>query len=266
MSLADWSEYFVLNAFAAVAISLDAALMILLRFRSLRSRRNALLWAGAVAATHVTFPMLGFVGGWYLVSRYRMETAVYGVGVVALIVLLRHLLAEATESGHEEHRALDIRIGSWAGFWVPVLVVSLDALLSGPGKVVMLDRYSDTLAMVSFLIVGLLVGAFTLTAGLIAWEIQRLGVGHYPSPGRLLTTARVGVFAELALFSFFLAWTFGKLLVVGWGASPGLASWGLALPAGLSLALALFWWNRRNIESAQRGIVAASLDPPVGLA
>lgn len=259
MTSAQWLEYGILNSTAAAAIALDACLMIMLRFRSLRTPRAVLLWAGAVGVTHVAFPMIGFAGGWWLIRQFHLDVWVYGVGVVLLVVLIRHVVTEAGDAEHGEAHSLDIRLGSLHGFWAPVLVVSLDALLSGPGKVVMVERYSERLAIASFVVVGVLVALFTAIAGWIAWQLRRRF--SYASSGleeRLVGAGVIGIFLELSLFSFFLVWTLGKALQVSSVAPAWCASWTAALPIAIVVALALFVPRRNRFVATQRAVVMSA--------
>ena len=151
MSFVDWCEYALVNLSAAAAIAIDACILVLLKFRGLSTRAVALQWAGAVGLTHVLFPMVGFVGGWFVIQRYRLAISVYSLGAILLGVLICLVLREAVDP-HPDVENGSTRSGAAftkaLAFWIPVLNVSLDALLSGPGKTVLLERYPPEVAAV----------------------------------------------------------------------------------------------------------------------
>lgn len=215
VSLVDWSEYLLVNTAAASAIALDACILILLRFRDLSTRRVVLQWSGAIGLTHATFPMLGFIGGWFLIEQFNLAAGVYSLGAILLGLLICFILRESTKpnSGAEgvepSNRAGAVGV---LVFWIPVIYVSLDALLSGPGKTVLLERYPKELAWVSFVLVGLLVALFTLIAGGISRTIHISWIaGRFTSPARLAHVITAGILGELSLFSFFLVWCLVKV-------------------------------------------------------
>lgn len=214
MSLGEWLEYALVNFSAAAAIAIDACILVLLKFRGLSTRAVALQWAGAVGLTHVMFPMVGFIGGWYVIQHYRLAVGVYSLGATLLGILLCLVLREAIDP-HPD--VANVSTGSAAActkilaFWIPVINVSLDALLSGPGKTVLLERYPTALAWLSFLIVGLLVALFTLIAGGVSLRIHNRWIaGRLASPAGLAQGIIIGVIGEIALFSFFLVWCIAK--------------------------------------------------------
>ncbi|MEE8386910.1 MAG: hypothetical protein V3S01_13430, partial [Dehalococcoidia bacterium] len=97
MSGASWLEYGWLNFSGALAIGVDAQILILLRFRTLSTRAAALRWAAAVGLTHLLFPLVGFLGGWVLLERYRMAVLVFPMGSVLIAILIGWILREATQ-------------------------------------------------------------------------------------------------------------------------------------------------------------------------
>lgn len=208
MSGARWLEYGWLNLCGALAIAVDAQILVLLRFRTLSTRAAAFRWAAAVGLTHLLFPLVGFLGGWVLLERYRMAVLVFPMGSVLIAILIGWILREATQPQKPgDHLGADSTGGAVA-FWASVLLVSYDALLSGPGKTTFLDRFPSTLAVLSFVVVGLLVAAFTLCAAWVArWLHGRLISGSPMSPsqlGRIVTSAIV---LEIIVFSFFMIWS-----------------------------------------------------------
>lgn len=216
MTLVDWFEYILVNLSAAAAIAIDACILVLLKFRDLTTYSAAFQWAGAVGLTHVLFPMVGFMGGWLVIERYHLAAVIYPVGA-SLIGLLIYLVLRESIDSHPEVEGLSTtaaaKMGRITAFWISVMYVSLDALLSGPGKTVFLDRYPKSLAWLSFLIVGLLVALFTLIAGGVSCAVHtRWKTGRLESPASLAQGVTVGIIGEIVLFSFFLVWGVVKTL------------------------------------------------------
>jgi hypothetical protein len=217
MSFFDWLEYALVNFSAAVAIAIDACILVLLKFRDFSTMVVALQWASAVGLTHMLFPMIGFVGGWLVIEHYyHLAAGVYTLGASLLGVLIYLVVRESVGLHHEVGRVLTHnRTGSTntLTFWISVIYVSLDALLSGPGKTVLLERYPKELARLSFLIVGLLVALFTFIAGGVSRSIHnRFIEGRIASPDSLAQGITVGVIGEIILFSFFLVWSLAKTI------------------------------------------------------
>jgi len=214
MPLSDWVDFAFLNVSAAAAIALDACILIIIRFRDMRDNLQTLRWAVAVGLTHALFPMIGFVGGWYLITEFSLAAPIYFVGALLLGLLIVSVIKEAVQESADEGpggQSMATKYGPILAFWVPVLYVSIDALLSGPGKTVLLDRYPDTFAWLSFLAVGVLVGLFTLFAGAVSRYIHRRWISNnLDSPAAVALGMTIGTVCEITLFSFFLTWCLAK--------------------------------------------------------
>ncbi len=228
MSGAHWLEYGWLNLTGALAIAVDAQIVVLLRFRTLSTRSAAWRWAAAVGLTHLLFPLVGFLGGWVLLERYRMAVLVFPLGFVLIAILIGWIVREATQPQKPG--------GNLGGvsFWASVLLVSSDALLSGPGKTVFLDRFPQTLVVLSFVIVGLLVTIFTLGAAWVArWLRDRLVSGRPMSPFRLGGIVTSAIVLEIVVFSFFMIWSAAQTFQY----LPG--RWRLQVPLSSTLLMAV---------------------------
>lgn len=205
-------------------------------------RSKALTWLGSSKWKVAGGSLFVAAGGWI----YNQATAVYLLGTLLLVALLCEIIGEAKQSNDE----------SDGKFWLLVMSVSYDALLSGPGKTVISQRYPDSLAWVSFVIVGLLVGVFTILSVAIRRRIEATQVRPH-DPKRIRDRLILGIALELMLFSFFLCWSAGKAaehagLVPTWG------PWH-ALPMGLAIALALLGVHWGAIERAQRAQAGGGL-------
>jgi len=247
MPFSDWVDFAFLNFFAATAISLDACILIIIRFRDLRDNLQALKWAAAVGLTHALFPMIGFMGGWYLITEHGLAAPIYFIGAVALGWLIMSVTKEALQQLPDvdsETQAAPMRYGPIMAFWIPVLYVSIDAFLSGPGKTVLLDRYPSAFAWLSFLVVGLVVTLFTVLAGAVSRSIHEKWVSNtLRSPKGIALGMTFGTVCEITLFSFFLIWCLAKFTEELPGAELSEISFlyviGVAALIGLAITLGL---------------------------
>jgi putative Mn2+ efflux pump MntP len=260
MSYAKWIEYGLLNLSAAAAIAIDACVLVILKFRDFKDTRVTLKWASAVGLTHVTFPMVGFIGGWVVIQRYHLATVVYSIGAILLCVLICFVLRESIDPGEPNDLLPDTsKVASAAAFWLPVFYVSIDALLAGPGKVVLLDRYPDRLAWLSFFIIGFLVAVFTFFAGAVSrvlhkrWIADKVG-----SPAKLATALTVGIIGEIVLFSFFMAWSFAEAVesIPGTNVDPPLS---YVAVAAIVVAGSISLYFLKRIRAAQLRKVEAAI-------
>ena len=121
MSGARWLEYGWLNLSGALAIAVDAQIVVLLRFRTLSTRAAALQWAAAVGLTHLLFPLVGFLGGWVLLERYRMAVLVFPMGSVLIAILIGWILREATQPQKPGDHLGGDSTGGAVAFWASVL-------------------------------------------------------------------------------------------------------------------------------------------------
>lgn len=216
MTFAHWVEYALINITAGGTIALDACILVILKFRSFSSRKVAFHWAGAVGLTHIFFPMIGFVGGWILIQKFNVAGYVYGMGAILLSFLICSVVHESTRMVSLIDNLTPLNSENYShffSFWVPVMYVSIDALLAGPGKTVFLERYPRELAILSFFLVGIAVAIFTLIAGEISCRIHRQWIkGNLSTPSKLAEILVMGVIGEIVMFSFFFVWSLFKSL------------------------------------------------------
>jgi len=263
MPFSDWVDFAFLNVSEATAIALDACILIIIRFRDLRDNFQALKWAAAVGLTHALFPMVGFMGGWYLITEHGLAAPIYFVGAVALGFLIINVAKEALQGLPEEDsesKAAPMRYGPVLAFWIPVLYVSIDAFLSGPGKTVLLDRYPSAYAWLSFLVVGLLVALFTVLAGAVSRSLHEKWISNnLRSPKGIVLGMTFGTVCEITLFSFFLIWCLTKFA----DELPGETLSGISFlyvivaAAFVGLAITLIWSNKMisvNMFKSEAGI------------
>lgn len=198
-------DYCILNLGIGLGIAADAMLATVARARSLNTMGDALRWGGAIGLTHWLFPMVGFLGAWYLVDHGLAASLVYGTGGAILgyyvIVILRarsSAAAEASESTQGD-----------GSFWLAVWAVSIDALVTGPGKSVATAHWSTREVLWSFPFVGGVVFVMVLAAALPALRLNQM-----IRRGRMLSASQVGVFfvaatwIEISVFIWFCVLSF----------------------------------------------------------
>lgn len=189
--------YAAINIGIGVGIAADAVLATIARARSLSTPRQALQWAGAIGLTHWLFPMIGFLGGWYLASHGVARALVYGAGGAVLFVYVFHVLRERSvvESHDEEPRV---------SFWLAVWGVSVDALITGPGKAAATAHWSTTEVFLSFPFVGVVVFVIVLASTAPAMMLHRRIVSdRVPSWQGLARFLAVSTWVEVLVFTWF---------------------------------------------------------------
>ena len=194
-------EFLVINLVLAVGISIDAVMATLAGFAHFASRRASLRWSVAVGGAHWLFPLVGFVGGYYIADGRISRILVYALGGLVLAVFTGMVLRDATRT-QAGASSLQKR------FPIAVIAVSLDALVTGPGKTAVTAHWSAAQVWLSFFVVGLLVFVFVLAATIPARYLhdRSLRAGK-ASQGDIRRGARAfssGIFLEVTVFSYFV--------------------------------------------------------------
>lgn len=259
---------------AGLTIALDAAALLLSKFRTMTSIWKALGWALAVGFTHVAFPLVGFGMGYYVLEHYPLAAPiVYGVAAILLFLLRRLILRESVEGHVGDARPSvppDVAAAAREGAGPPrtlafsallavavrpvveLLGVSYDALLSGPGKTPLIEIFGSDLAIASFYVIGAWVFLFTLAAGIASWRLHRNFIRGEGETNRLAITMTLAVRASLVLFSCFFWLCLTDLASWGLGQA-GLPQihWGLGVALGVLDGERIFRKNRSAIVRAQ---------------
>src|SRR4051794_5113993 len=123
------SVYVLINIGIGAGIAADAMLATITRARVLSGAKAAIKWAGAIGLTHWLFPMVGFLGGWYLATHGVARALVYGIGGGVLLFYVFRVLRDRTNLAVGDAAASET-----LSFWLAVWGVSIDALVTGPGK------------------------------------------------------------------------------------------------------------------------------------
>lgn len=195
------SYFLAINVGIGTGIAADAMLATIARARSFHSSKEAFRWAGAIGLTHWLFPMVGFLGGWFLANHGVARVLVYGGGGIILLFYVIQVLRERSrvrgDDGEEVERS---------SFWLAVWGVSVDALVTGPGKAAATADWTSTQVAISFPLVGVVVFVLVLLSTMPAMALHKR-----------IVTAQLRSWRRLALF--FSAATWVELLIFTWFAT-----------------------------------------------
>ncbi len=195
-------EYLLVNAAVGIGIAADAMIATVSRFRHFDTPLRALKWAGAVGLTHWLLPMVGFIGGWYAAVQAGLGALVYGTGFFVMAWFVAVVVRNAAGLLPDQDDLSADVFGSTAVFWGAVWGVSIDALISGPGKTAATASWSHAEVWLSFPFVGFVVFALVAAS---AWPALVLN--------RKLQTTRVH---GEGLACFFVAGIAVEIVVFGW--------------------------------------------------
>lgn len=259
---AHFRHYVSLNLGVAAGIAADAMIATLSRFSSFPNGRAALKWGAAIGFTHWLFPLVGFIGGWYAAVNVPPSTLVYlfGAGVMAWFVsgVVRES-AGLTHTGDDENSS-----SIWASrkhFWAAVWGVSIDALITGPGKTSATAGWTETEVWLSFPIVGFLVFVFVMCA---AYFARLLRVKYATSASNLRPRQQgvaddrararrklgifftVGTWFEISIFSYFGLLAVAQTLRINDVPVPGLLIFAATGAIGAAIFLSLHKRVRDN--------------------
>jgi putative Mn2+ efflux pump MntP len=191
--------YFLVNLAVGTGIAADAVLATIGRAQTLRNFRDALKWACAIGLTHWLFPMIGFLGGWYLAAHSGARAVVYGVGGAILLTFVFRVLHErSVTTGAEDARM------STVSFWLAVWGVSIDALVTGPGKSAATAHWTAAEVMLSFPLVGGVVFGLVLLSTIPAMMLHRM-IRNVPMKSRRILSVFfvVATWVEVLVFAWF---------------------------------------------------------------
>jgi hypothetical protein len=158
-------HYIFLNLGVAAGIAADAMIATLGRFSSFPNGKAALKWGSAIGFTHWLFPLVGFIGGWYAAINVPLSTVVYLIGAGVMAWFVSEVVKEAAGLSGDGEEDIERNIwGSRKHFWAAVWGVSIDALITGPGKTSATAGWTEFEVWLSFPIVGFVVFLFVMVA------------------------------------------------------------------------------------------------------
>jgi putative Mn2+ efflux pump MntP len=193
------SYYVAINVGIGTGIAADAMLATITRARTLRNFKEAIKWATAIGLTHWLFPMVGLLGGWYLARHGVARALVYGLGGAVLIIYILQVLRERSSVAPE-----DANVMSSLSFWLAVWGVSIDALVTGPGKAAATAHWTNRQVALSFPLVGMVVFVLVLVSTVPAMILhKRINMVRHQSWRALAMFFNVATWVEILVFTWF---------------------------------------------------------------
>jgi hypothetical protein len=246
-------QYLLINGAIGIGIAADAVIATIGRFRRFEGIRDALKWAAAIGFTHTVFPMIGLIGLWYAASSFpSLKAAIYGIGSVIMIWFITDVVREIAGFGEEEEEEEDANdffyqfLAKHSRFWAAVWAVSVDALVSGPGKTAATAQWTQAQVLSSFPLVGMVVFGLVMLSAWPAILLRRYWLtNQFNDPRGLARFTMVGAWIELSIFLYFAYLAISEMLLA-LGIHPALNEF---LVAGLlslttTVLLVLTLWKR----------------------
>ena len=247
-------QYLVINGAIGLGIAADAVIATIGRFRRFEGIRDALTWAAAIGLTHTVFPMIGLIGLWYAASSFpSLKAGIYGAGFLVMVWFITEVTREIAGLDSEEDEEVEETkdflyqfLAKHSKFWAAVWAVSIDALVTGPGKTAATAQWTQTQVLGSFPLVGLVVFGLVMLSAWPAIVLRRYWQENRFKDARGLAWFTViGSWIELSIFLYF-AYLAVSEMVVALGVHPAISEFLIA--GGLSMAttviLLLALWER----------------------
>lgn len=207
------------------------------RFKRFENIRDALTWAAAIGFTHTVFPMIGFIGLWYAASSFpSLKAGIYGVGFLIMVWFISDVVREVAGLNHEadddeaenENDFFYRFLSNHSRFWAAVWAVSIDALVTGPGKTAATAQWSQAQVLGSFPLIGIVVFSLVM---LSAWPAIRLRrywqEKKFEDPRGLARFTAMGSWVELSIFLYF-AYLAVSEMVLALGVQPMISEFAIA--------------------------------------
>jgi hypothetical protein len=204
-------QYLLINGAIGVGIAADAVIATIGRFKRFETSRDAFNWAAAIGFTHTVFPMVGFIGLWYAASSFpSLKAVIYGAGFVIMVWFISDVLREVAGLNDDDDDTEDDKdffyqfLSRHSRFWAAVWAVSIDALVTGPGKTAATAQWSQAQVLGSFPLIGVVVFGLVM---LSAWPAIRLRrywqEKKFEDPRGLARFTAIGSWVELGIFLYF---------------------------------------------------------------
>lgn len=228
LSLKTWlyapgnGQYLLINAAIGVGIAADAVIATIGRFKRFATVRDALAWATAIGITHTVFPMIGLIGLWYAASSFpSLKAGIYGAGFLAMLWFINDVVREVAglngeddAEDDEDKDPLYQLLSKYSRFWAAVWAVSIDALVTGPGKTAATAHWTQAQVLGSFPLVGLVVFGLVILSAWPAialrqyWQDQK-----FKDPTGLARFTAIGSWIELTIFMYFAYLAVSEMLL-----------------------------------------------------
>ncbi|MEO0946883.1 MAG: hypothetical protein AAFY11_01805 [Cyanobacteria bacterium J06641_5] len=207
-------QYFLINGAIGIGIAADAVIATIGRFRRFDRIGDALTWAAAIGFTHTVFPMIGLIGLWYAASSFpSIKAGIYGVGSLIMIWFIAGVVKEAAGFGEDaaesepEEETSDLLyqfLAKHSSFWAAVWGVSIDALVTGPGKTAATAHWTQAQVLGSFPLVGFIVFGLVMLSAWPALLLRRYWQdSQIDDPRGLARFTTIGAWIEIGVFLYF---------------------------------------------------------------
>lgn len=229
-------QYLLINGAIGIGIAADAVIATIGRFKRFKTGRDALNWAAAIGFTHTVFPMIGFIGLWYAASSFpSLKAVIYGAGFVIMVWFISDVLREVAgldDDGEED--AEDDKdffyqfLSKHSRFWAAVWAVSIDALVTGPGKTAATAQWSQAQVLGSFPLIGIVVFGLVMLSAWPALRLRRYWLEQkIDNPMGLARFTAIGSWVELGIFLYF-AYLAVSEMILALGVQPMLNEFAIA--------------------------------------
>lgn len=204
-------QYLLINAAIGIGIAADAVIATIGRFKRFETVRDALTWAAAIGFTHTVFPMIGLIGLWYAASSFpSLKAGIYGAGFLAMVWFINDVVRNIAGLDDDAETETDHKdffyqfLAEHSRFWAAVWAVSIDALVTGPGKTAATAQWSQAQVLGSFLLVGLVVFGLVMLSAWPAIALRRYWQDKkFNDPRGLARFTAIGSWVELSIFLYF---------------------------------------------------------------
>jgi hypothetical protein len=230
------AQYLLINAAIGIGIATDAVIATIGRFRRFECLKDALTWAGAIGLTHTVFPMVGLIGLWYAASSFpSLKAGIYGAGFGVMVWFVTEVIREIAGLGGDEPAADESDrdffyhfLARHSRFWAAVWAVSIDALVTGPGKTAATAHWTQAQVLASFPLVGLVVFGLVMLSAWPAIAIRRRWQARqFKDPQSLARFTTIGSWIELGIFLYFAYLAISEMLVT-LGVKPVISEFAIA--------------------------------------
>lgn len=241
-------QYVLINGAIGVGIAADAVIATIGRFRRFESIRDALTWAAAIGLTHTIFPMIGLIGLWYAASSFpSLKAGIYGAGFLIMVWFIAEVIREIAGLGDDDDDELEEDkdffyqfLSNHSKFWAAVWAVSIDALVTGPGKTAATAQWTQAQVLGSFPLVGVVVFGLVMLSAWPAIVLRRHWLEHkFDDPRGLARFTTIGSWVELSIFLYFAYLAVSEMLIA-LGVQPLISEFLIAGGFSLVTTTALF--------------------------
>jgi len=211
------SGFLLPSIFMGVGVGIDVFIATIVKYRDRTLSWKS--WTIPVVITHITFPAFGYFLFWSLSNS--LPVAKIALGIIGFVLVSLFLYEVVCESAGLKPK---FGISTWISglfnlkeknsrTFITVLVVSWDALWSGPAKAAQasVGGWSNTEVLLSFLVAGAVVALIAELALFLAFFLRKkefknpISLSRYNLFGKYLELSVIGGFGVLSLWQSFSA-------------------------------------------------------------